>query len=71
MDLLADKPFEQIGLAEMAEAADVSLADFRDEFDSKLSILAAHIKANDRAVLAGTTRSDGRGELRAIACSTC
>ena len=57
MDLLAEKPFEQIGLAELAEAAGVSLADFREEFDSKLSVLAAHIKASDRAVLAGTTEA--------------
>ncbi len=52
LGLLAEKRFEQIGLAEIAQAAGVSLAQFRDEFASPLSILAAHIKDTDRAVLA-------------------
>jgi AcrR family transcriptional regulator len=52
LDLLADKRFEQIGLAEIAEAAGVSLAQFRGEFASPLAILAAHVKDTDRAVLA-------------------
>jgi AcrR family transcriptional regulator len=52
LNLLAEKRFEQIGLAEIAEAAGVSLAQFRDEFASPLAILAAHIKDTDRAVLA-------------------
>jgi AcrR family transcriptional regulator len=51
LGLLADKRFEQIGLVEIAEAAGVSLAQFRDEFASPLAILAAHIKDTDRAVL--------------------
>jgi AcrR family transcriptional regulator len=51
--LLAEKPFEQIGLAEIASRAGVSLADLRAEFDSMFAILAAHIKDIDRAVLAG------------------
>jgi AcrR family transcriptional regulator len=53
MALLAEKPFEDIGLAEIAARADISLAQLRDEFDSKIAILAAHIKEIDRAVLAG------------------
>ncbi len=52
LSLLAEKRFEQIGLAEIAEAAGVSLAQFRGEFASPLAILAAHIKDTDRAVLA-------------------
>ncbi|MCC6775546.1 MAG: TetR/AcrR family transcriptional regulator [Hyphomicrobiales bacterium] len=52
MGLLAEKPIEQIGLAEIARAADLTLAALRDEFGSTLAILAAHIKATDRAVLA-------------------
>jgi AcrR family transcriptional regulator len=52
MALLAEKRFEEIGLAEIAEAAGVSLAEFRGEFASPLAILAAHIKDTDRAVLA-------------------
>jgi AcrR family transcriptional regulator len=52
LGLLAEKRFEQISLAEIAAAAGVSLAEFRDEFASPLAIVAAHIKDTDRAVLA-------------------
>jgi AcrR family transcriptional regulator len=52
MSLLADKRIEEIDLAEIAEMAKASLADFRGEFNSKLAILAAHMKQIDRAVLA-------------------
>jgi AcrR family transcriptional regulator len=51
--LLAEKSFEQTGLAEIATRAEVSLADLRAEFNSTFAILAAHIKDIDRAVLAG------------------
>ena len=50
--LLADKRIEQIGLAEIAEAAGVTLVQLRDEFPSALAILAAYQKSVDRAVLA-------------------
>ena len=50
--LLAEKRIEQIGLAEIAETAGASLAQLRGEFGSTLAILAAHLKAVDRAVLA-------------------
>lgn len=53
MALLAEHPFEQIGMSQIAEAADLSLADLRAEFASTLAILAAHIKEIDRQVLAG------------------
>lgn len=53
MDLLAEKRFEQIGLADVAEQADISLADLRGEFNSTLAILAAHVKMIDRTVLSG------------------
>jgi AcrR family transcriptional regulator len=52
MAALAEKSFEQIGLAEIAAAADVSLAELRNQFSSTLAILAAHMKETDRAVLA-------------------
>jgi len=52
LSLLAEKRIEQIGLAEIADAAGVPLAGLRDEFPSTLAILAAHIKTIDRAVLA-------------------
>lgn len=53
MALLAEQPFEQIGLAEIAGRAELSLSDLRAEFGSVLAILTAHIKEIDRAVLAG------------------
>jgi len=51
LGLLAQKPIEQIGFVEIAEASGVSLAQLRGEFPSALAILAAHIKSLDRAVL--------------------
>jgi AcrR family transcriptional regulator len=54
MDLLAEKSFENIGLSEISESAGLTLAEMRDEFASKMEILAAQIKAIDRAVLADT-----------------
>ena len=53
MALLAEKPIERIGFAEIAKAAKVSLADLRGAFASRLAILAAHMRETDRAVLAG------------------
>jgi AcrR family transcriptional regulator len=52
MSLLAAKPFEEIGLGEIARTASVSLAELRDHFSSTLAILAAQMKETDRAVLA-------------------
>ena len=53
MALLAEHPFEQIGLAEVAGRAGIKLSQLRAEFGSTLAILAAHIKDIDRTVLAG------------------
>ena len=50
--LLGDNPLETIGLADVAAQAGVSLAQLRGEFGSTFAIIAAHIKATDRAVLA-------------------
>lgn len=50
--LLAEKPFETIGFADLARQAGVSLAQLRGEFASTFAILAAHVAAIDRAVLA-------------------
>jgi AcrR family transcriptional regulator len=55
LNLLAEKPIEQISFTEIATAADVSLADLRDMFGSKIAILAAYMKEIDRAVLAGAS----------------
>lgn len=53
LTLLAERPFEQIGMGQIASQADLSLADLRAEFASTLAVLAAHIKQVDRRVLAG------------------
>jgi AcrR family transcriptional regulator len=53
MAVLGEKPFDEIGFAEIAERADVSLAQLRNAFASTLAILAVHMKEIDRAVLAG------------------
>jgi AcrR family transcriptional regulator len=52
MSLLAEKPIEQIGLADIAREAGVSLVQLRGSFSSPLAIVAAHFKDTDRAVLA-------------------
>jgi AcrR family transcriptional regulator len=51
-ELLAERQFEEIGFADIATRAGVSLAQLRGEFGSTLAIVAAHMKATDRAVLA-------------------
>ena len=53
MALLAEKPIEEISFTEIAAHAGVSLSDLRDTFGSTVAILAAQVKATDRAVLAG------------------
>src|SRR5215470_18103099 len=58
MALLAKKQIERIDLAEIANRAEVSLADLRGEFGTTLAILAAHMKEIDRTVLRG-----GEGDM--------
>ena len=53
MALLADNPFEEIGLAEVAGRAGIKLSVLRAEFGSTLAIYAAHVKDIDKKVLAG------------------
>lgn len=53
IDLLAERSFQDIGLAEVAGRAGLKLSQLRAEFGSTLAILAAHIKEIDRVVLAG------------------
>jgi AcrR family transcriptional regulator len=53
MALLAERSFEEIGLAEVAGRAGISLSQLRGEFGATLGILAAHMKDIDRAVLDG------------------
>ncbi len=58
MGLLAERPFEEIDLSDIAAGAGVSLGALRGEFSSTLAILAAHTKAIDRQVLDG-----GEGDM--------
>jgi AcrR family transcriptional regulator len=53
MALLAERPIEQIGFGEIAARAEVTLAELRNMFASKIAILGAYLKNVDRAVLAG------------------
>ena len=53
MALLVEKRFGEIGLADVAEAADVSVTALRENFDGKLGILAAFSRRIDLAVLEG------------------
>jgi AcrR family transcriptional regulator len=52
--ILAVRPFEDIGFSEIASRAGVTLGALRNQFPSKLAILAAHIKSVDRKVLEGS-----------------
>jgi AcrR family transcriptional regulator len=51
--LLAEKRFEDIGFAEIARRAGVSLSELRAKYASKIEMLAAHMREVDRAVLDG------------------
>ncbi len=53
MDMLAERPFRQIGLANIAERSGVSLADLRGLYGGKLGILAEYTRRIDTEVLAG------------------
>ena len=53
MELLAERSFEEIGLAEVAGSAGIKLSQLRAEFGSTLAILGAHTKDIDKTVLAG------------------
>jgi AcrR family transcriptional regulator len=50
--LLAEQRIEEIGFADIAASAGVTLSQLRGEFRSVLAILAAYLKSVDRAVLA-------------------
>jgi AcrR family transcriptional regulator len=57
LSLLAERRFEDIGLAEVAGRAGLKLSQLRAEFGSTLAIYAAHVKKIDEAVL------DGSGDM--------
>ena len=53
MAIMAEKPFEDIGFAEIARRAGVSLSELRAKHSSKIEMLAAYMREVDRAVLDG------------------
>jgi len=57
MALLAERRFDDVGLAEVAGRAGLKLSQLRGEFGSTLAIYAAHVKQIDEAVL------DGGGDM--------
>ncbi len=60
MQLTGERGLVKTGLADIAEAADLSLAELRAEFPGKLAILAAFSKRIDEAVLAqGPAEGEG------------
>jgi AcrR family transcriptional regulator len=53
MAVMAEKRFEDIGFAEIARRAGVSLSELRGKHASKIEMLAAYMREVDRAVLDG------------------
>ena len=53
MALLAERRFDEVGFADVAARSDVPLERCRAAFGSTLGVLAAHMEAIDREVLAG------------------
>jgi len=62
--LVAEEPFEKIGLAAVAEKSGVSLADMRGEFGSTFDIVSAFVRETDRKVLAGGEGEDAEATAR-------
>lgn len=56
--LAAAGRWSSVGLRDIAEAAEVSLAELHELYSSKTAILAAHFDAIDAAVLKGTAEFD-------------
>jgi AcrR family transcriptional regulator len=63
LQLLSDRRFEDIGLAEVAGRAGLKLSQLRAEFGSTLAIYAAHVKAVDEAVLDESGPGDTAGDM--------
>jgi AcrR family transcriptional regulator len=55
MRLAAERPWDDIELVDIAEAAGIGLAELRDLFPSKGAVLGAFSRRIDREVLEGTT----------------
>jgi AcrR family transcriptional regulator len=55
MSLASDRPWDDIEITDICEAAGISLADFREHFPSKGAVLGAFSRRIDLEVLRGTT----------------
>jgi AcrR family transcriptional regulator len=55
MDLAARRPWSEIEITDIAQAANISLAEFRDLYPSKGAVLGALSRQIDKQVLEGTT----------------
>jgi ubiquinone biosynthesis protein COQ9 len=64
MKLAAERPWHQVTLTEIAEAAGVSLVDVRNEFTSKSEVVAAFVRMVDDAVLARAPHRTGTQPAR-------
>ncbi|GGF88373.1 hypothetical protein GCM10007301_55330 [Azorhizobium oxalatiphilum] len=58
LQLLEEKPFERIALADVAEHSSVPLSELRADFGSTRDLLAAFFRATDRHVLAAGPSAD-------------
>jgi AcrR family transcriptional regulator len=64
LKLAAERPWREVTLANIAEAAGVSLVDVRREFNSKSDVLAAFVRMVDDAVLARAPHRTGTQPAR-------
>jgi AcrR family transcriptional regulator len=64
LKLAAERPWREVTLANIAEAAGVSLVDVRNDFNSKADVLAAFVRMVDDAVLARAPHRTGAQPAR-------
>ncbi len=64
LSLLAEKSFEKIGLAAVADKAGVSLAEMRKYFGSTFDMIAGFVRSTDEKVLAGGDVEDAQATTR-------
>ena len=64
LKLAAERPWREVTLANIAEAAGVSLVDVRREFNNKSDVLAAFVRMVDDAVLARAPHRSGTQPAR-------
>lgn len=64
MKLAAERPWNEVTLTQIAEAAGVSLVDVRNEFSNKGEVLAAFVRFVDDAVLARAPQRSGTQPAR-------